>query len=114
MSIQKYVLHSARINNNCPECYSTEGLEFTFEQENFENRFYSKAKKEVIETLYCHNCKQQVFPVSWTEDIERVHQYHSKLAKPKSSMIKLKPLAYILILFDVITIAVIIYFLNNN
>ncbi len=114
MSLHKYVLHTAKINNNCPECYSKEGLEFTFEQENYENQFYSKARKEVIETLYCHNCNQQVFPVNWTEDIERVHEYHSKLAQPKSSGLKLKPVAYAIILFDVVTIAIIIYYLNNR
>ncbi len=114
MSLHKYVLHTAKINNNCPECYSKEGLEFTFEQENFENRFYTKAKKAVIETLYCHNCNQQVFPVTWTEDIERVYDYHRKLAKPKSSVMKLKPITYIILLFDAITVGLIIYYLSNR
>lgn len=107
-------LHTAKINNNCPECYSTDGLEFTFTQEENETRWYTKAKKEVAEVLYCHKCDQQVFPVSWNEDIERVYDYHKKLAKPKSSTLKLKPIAYTVILFDALVMAFIIYYFSQR
>jgi len=105
------VLHTAKINNNCPECYSTDGLEFIFSQEEVENKLYSKANKEVVETLHCQTCDQDIYPVNWTQDIERVYDYHRKVAKPKSSGIKLKPLAYLLILTDALIIAWIIYYL---
>lgn len=105
------ILHKAQVNNNCPECYSTEGLEFIFSQEEVQNKLYSKANKEVIETLHCHTCDQDIYPVKWTEDIEQVYDYHRKLAKPKNSGIKLKPLAYLLILTDALIITAIIYYL---
>jgi hypothetical protein len=105
------ILHTAKINNNCPECYSTDGLEFIFSQEEVENKLYSKANKEVIEILHCQTCDQDIYPVNWTLDIERVYDYHRKVAKPKSSGIKLKPLAYLLILTDALIIAAIIYYL---
>ncbi|MBX2827207.1 MAG: hypothetical protein KTR22_03555 [Flavobacteriaceae bacterium] len=110
MKTQTHLLHQSKINNNCPECYSTEGLEFSFTQEEKENKLYSRASKEIEESLYCHTCNQQIFPVKWTEDIERVYEYHKKLAKPKSSGIKLKPLAYILIISDAILIGALIYY----
>ncbi len=111
MEKRTHILHTAKVNNNCPECYSTDGLEFIFSQEEVENKLYSKAKREVIETLHCQTCHQDIFPVNWTEDIELVYDYNLKLAKPKSSGIKLKPLAYLLILTDVLIIASIIYYL---
>ncbi len=112
MQEQIHTLHTSRIHNNCPECYSTEGLEFSFSQEEKENKLYSKASKEIKETLYCHSCEQQIFPIKWTDDIERVYEYQRKLAQPKSTGIKLKPLAYIMILIDAIAIAALIYYLK--
>jgi len=110
MEKRTHILHTAKVNNNCPECYSTEGLEFIFSQEEVENKLYSKANKEVIETLHCQTCAQDIYPVNWTQDIERVYDYHRKLAKPKNTGIKLKPLAYLLILIDALIIAAIIYY----
>ncbi|GAB5398731.1 MAG: hypothetical protein Aureis2KO_03160 [Aureisphaera sp.] len=110
MEIRTHLLHTSRINNNCPECYSTEGLEFSFSQTENENKFYSKATKEIQEKLYCHSCNQQIFPVKWTEDIERVYEYHKKLAKPIGTGLKLKPLAYFIILLDAIILAALIYY----
>ena len=111
MEKRTHILHKAQVNNNCPECYSTEGLEFIFSQEEVQNKLYSKVNKEVIETLHCHTCDQDIYPVKWTEDIEQVYDYHRKLVKPKNSGIKLKPLAYLLILTDALIITAIIYYL---
>ncbi|TDI74922.1 MAG: hypothetical protein E2O87_02825 [Bacteroidetes bacterium] len=111
MEKRTHILHKAQVNNNCPECYSAEGLEFIFSQEEVQNKLYSKANKEVIEILHCHTCDQDIYPVKWTEDIEQVYDYHRKLAKPKNSGIKLKPLAYLLILTDALIITAIIYYL---
>ncbi|NNM23913.1 MAG: hypothetical protein HKO54_10190 [Flavobacteriaceae bacterium] len=114
MEKRTHTIHTATVNNNCPECFSTEGLEITFTQEEIETKLYSKASKEVESSLICNKCGQQIFPVSWTEDIERVYNYNRKLAKPKSSSFKLKPLAYLLILVDTAIIAFLIYYFNNN
>lgn len=110
MKTQTHILHSAKVKNNCPLCYSTEGLEFTFIQEEIENKFYSKAKKEVLEKLYCQNCDQQVHPVEWTEDVERVYEYNKKLATPKSSGVRLKPISYLIIISDALLIGWLIYY----
>lgn len=111
METKKHLLHSARINNNCPECYSTDGLEFSFSQNEKETQLYRKASGKMEEVLYCHNCNNIIYPVNWNDDIERVYQYHKKKANPLSSSLKLKPLAYLIILLDVIVLAVIIYLL---
>lgn len=110
MEKKSHIIHSAKVNNNCPECYSTEGLEFTFSQEEVDHKFYSKASKEIQEKLYCHNCHQDIYPVNWTADIERVYSYNKKLAEPKDTGLKLKPLAYILILIDALILGWLIYY----
>jgi len=112
METKTHILHTAKVNNNCPECYSTDGLEFTFSQEEVDNKLYSKAKKEVLEELRCEKCDQVIYPVNWTQDIERVYDYNKKLVKPKSAGIKLKPLAYIFILIDTLILAALIYYLK--
>ena len=76
MPITKHTIHTARLNNNCPSCYATDGLEITFTQEKTENQFFEKADKEINGKVYCHTCKQDIFPVTWTADIERVPEYH--------------------------------------
>lgn len=110
MPTKQYTIHTARLNNNCPSCYTTDGLEFTFTQEKAENKFYEKADKEISSNLYCHTCKQQIFPVNWTEDIERVYEYHNKLATPLPTALKLKPLLYLIILADAILLCALIYY----
>ena len=112
MTETSHVLHTAKLNNNCPECYDKSGLELTFTQTEKENKLYSKASSEVDFKMYCSNCDTNIYPVSWDEDIERVFQYHEKVVQKKPSGIKLKPLAYIFILIDAITIAALIYFLK--
>ncbi len=107
-----HILHTTKLINNCPECYDTTGLELTFSQVEKENKFYSKVSSEVTSAMHCNTCNTDVYPVSWDESIERVYQYNRKLVKEKPSGIRLKPLAYIIILIDVITIAVLIYFLK--
>lgn len=107
-----HTLHTARLNNNCPTCFATDGLELTFSQDKKENKFYERAVKEINSKMYCHTCKNDIFPVNWTEDIERVFEYNRKLAEPMSTVIKLKPLLYILILTDALLIGAIIYYFS--
>ncbi|RDK88810.1 hypothetical protein [Marinirhabdus gelatinilytica] len=105
-----HTLHTARLNNNCPTCFATNGLELTFTQDKKENKFFEKAEKEIKSTMYCHTCNQTIFPVNWTNDIERVYNYNLKLAEPMSGAVKLKPLFYIIILVDALLLAALIYY----
>ncbi|MEZ4795286.1 MAG: hypothetical protein R2773_07430 [Flavobacteriaceae bacterium] len=89
MKHKKYRLHTAKINNHCPECFSKEGLEFTFSQTKTDHPLYTKANKEIEEVLFCYHCQHTIYPINWTEDIERVYEYHKKPVTPKNSGIKL-------------------------
>ncbi len=114
MKTTEHILHIAKFNNNCPGCYTTDGLKISFVQEEIENKFHSKMQKIVAETLYCHACNNIIYPVNWNEDIDRVYQYHKKQAIPKSSRVRLQPITYGIILFCFGAVVALIYFLGNN
>jgi len=109
----EHILHTAKLNNNCPTCYTTAGLEITFAQNVTETRFHSKAEKTIIETIYCHTCKNVIYPVNWTDDLERIYEYHKKQVVPKKSFLKVKPIVYLLILVAIIIVTGIIYIQDN-
>ena len=111
MTAKTHTLHTARSKNNCPTCFGTDGLEFTFTQSEKETPFFNKPSKSIDEDLYCHTCKTKIHPVSWTEDIERVYDYNKKIAETNKHILKVKPLFYILILVAIVLIAVVIYML---
>ena len=83
MKKTSYILHTARSKNNCPTCFGTAGLEFTFTQEEKETAFLKKPSATIDSKLYCHTCKNHIYPVNWTEDIERVFEYNKKIAADK-------------------------------
>ncbi len=111
MTLKTHKLHSARSKNNCPTCFGTEGLEFTFTQEEKDGAFFTKPTKQIDEALYCHNCKNMIYPVNWTEDIERVYEYNKKLAETQRQFLKVKPLFYIVILAAIIVVAALVFLL---
>ncbi len=103
-----FTLKEARLNNNCPECYSTEGLQITFKQKFTENAFYKAITNDTLYDIYCHNCDTSIFPIQWTDDIERVIKYQQRAVNPKPKSLKLKPLAWIVILADLLIIILVI------
>ncbi|WP_223032617.1 hypothetical protein [Hanstruepera marina] len=93
------------LKNNCPECYNNEGLQLTFKQKFIESNFYKSLTTETKHILYCNTCKTTIYPVSWTDDIERVVKYHQRAFVPKKASFKLNKKAWTLI---GVTIALII------
>jgi len=105
-----FTLKEARIGNNCPECYSNDGLELTLKQKLIETKFYKAITEETVSQLRCLNCEVQIFPIRWTSDIERVVDYHNRALKTKAKSTKLKPIAWGLLSFGVIILVAIILF----
>ena len=105
-----FTLKEARLSNNCPECYSNDGIELTFKQKFIENAFYKAITAEVINEMYCQNCNTQIFPIQWTDDIESVVDYQKRALQPKPKSIKLKPLAWVIIIVDLLLLVGIILF----
>ena len=109
MNTKTRLLHTARLNNNCPECFGTEGLELEFHQTEKDSFFFQKFSSSQHQ-LYCHTCKSEIFPVRWHEDIERVYDYHEKIANSQVQISKTKPILWAFILILEIILIVGIYF----
>lgn len=111
MSTATKTIHTARLHNNCPECYGTDGLEITFSQNNRETLFFSKPSPQIQEKLYCNTCQNIIYPVSWTQDIERVYDYNKKIAETNKQYLKVKPLFYIAVVLAIVVVSAVVYFL---
>ena len=105
-----FTLKEVQLNNNCPECYSNTGLELTFKQRFVENAFYKAITEETKNEMHCKTCNTNIFPVSWTNDIEQVVAYQERAIQPKSKSFKLKKMAWFVIIADAILLVVILLF----
>jgi len=109
MSEKLITIKEVSLKNNCPECYSTDGLVLTFKQKFKETSFYKSITNDVTEELACSKCDTTIYPVSWTDDIERVYDYQKKAFTPKKASLKLKRLAWIIfIIIDLVVIGIIL------
>lgn len=82
-------LKEVTLKNNCPECYSNNGLHIKFKQRIVENKFYKSITPEIEHSIICKTCNSTIYPVSWTDDLEQVFNYHQKALEP------MKPSTYI-------------------
>ena len=98
------------LNNNCPECFSTEGLQLSFKQKFSETRFYKAITNDIIYELNCNICNTEIFPVRWTDAIEQVVNYKKKTLNTKPKSFKLKRITWmLLIILDVLIVLVILF-----
>ncbi|WP_347923807.1 hypothetical protein [Pontimicrobium sp. SW4] len=96
---QNYIhIKTESLNNNCPECFSTEGLQLSFNQKHTETRFYKSWTNDIIHELKCSVCNTEIFPIRWTDEIDRVVDYKKKAFTPKPKSFKLKQLAWVLLI----------------
>jgi len=90
------VIKEAALNNNCPECFNQD-LTLTFFQKHTYGKFFHKTTNEITNTLQCNTCNTLLYPVSWTDDIERLFNYYQKAAIPKPKSTKATFLFYLII-----------------
>lgn len=102
------VIKEADITNNCPECYNQD-LKISFYQKHKYGRFFNRATSEVSNKIKCNKCDSLIYPVNWTEDIERTFEYYTKMVLPKKTSIKFTSLFYILLVFLIISVGVGVY-----
>jgi len=105
MSKEKFEnLTEAKITNNCPECYNQE-LKLTFKQKHKFGKLFDRTTNEIIHELRCNTCNSIIYPVNWTDDIERSFNYYQKTVTPQKASIKFTSLFYILLTIIGILIA---------
>jgi len=107
------VLKETILNNNCPECYSKESLLLSFKQKRQFSKLFIKTKGDIIESMDCKKCETTIFPGRWTDDIERVYNYHKKTIHSQSSGIKFTGVFYALIILVLLVIGGLYTFLSH-
>lgn len=107
------VLKAADIKNNCPECFYNE-LTVTFYQKQHFGKFIHKVTNEVTSDLKCKRCHSTIYPVKWTDDIERSFNYYQKLAVPQKTSVKFTSMFYVLILVLIALVAATVYVFTQN
>jgi hypothetical protein len=102
------VIKEADIANNCPECYNQD-LKISFSQKHKYGRFFDRTTNEVSHKIKCNKCDSLIYPVNWTEDIERIFEYYQKIVIPKKTSIKFTSLFYIFLVSLVMSVGVGVY-----
>jgi len=103
------------LKNNCPECFTKEGLYLTFKQKIKETEFYKSITSEISHEIACKKCNSIIYPVQWTNDIDRVFEYQKKTFTPNKSSTYIKKTSWILIsaiLVVITSMIFLIYYLN--
>jgi len=108
-----FTLKTVQLNNNCPECYSSEGLELTFKQRFVENLFYKAITQDTIYEMRCNTCDTDIFPIRWTDDIEQVVLYQKRAMEPKAKSLKLKKLGWYFLILDMLLFVALILFVTG-
>lgn len=108
MTRQKKEVNSFQLTNNCPECFAKGTLMLSFYPIIQKTVFFERQKAEVTHTMQCAQCKQQIYPVKWTDDIERVFEYYQKTVTPKAYL-KLSLLSWVIIGLVILLAAAILY-----
>ena len=108
MSEKLVTIKEVVLKNNCPECFSKEGLRLTFKQKIIDTRFYKSITSQIHHEIDCEKCHTIIYPVKWTDDIERVFEYQKKAFVPKKTSTYLKKTAWIAIILTIIIAIVVI------
>ncbi len=87
------IIKEAQITNNCPECFNQD-MTLTFSQKHLYSRFFHRTTSEVRHEIKCQKCQSIIYPVKWTEDIERIFDYYQKTVNPERAKISFTPLLY--------------------
>lgn len=104
MTTTPKLIRKAELKTNCPECYTNDGLQLEFYQPYVNGRWYKRFLTELSSKIHCTKCETEIFPVSWTPDIERVYDYHRKSTPLHPSERHWKPAGVIFILVGIMVI----------
>lgn len=104
MKIIQRKIEQKIITNNCPECFANDSLLLTFFQKCTKSPFIRRTTAEITNTLKCTKCNTDIYPISWTEDIERVYDFYLKTTNPHKVSFKLTKLFYLVLFVGILLI----------
>lgn len=103
------IIKEAVITNNCPECFNQE-MTLRFFQKHLYSKLYHRTTSAVEYKIQCNKCQSIIYPVKWTEDIERIFEYYQKTVVPQKSRIRFTALFYGIVIGLIVIIGLVIYF----
>lgn len=115
MQTEKYIpIKKAALKNNCPECFSKDGLKLTFKQKFIENSFYKFVTKDIKPEINCDTCNTIIYPERWTDDMERTFNYHQKAFTPRATLFHIKKISWVIISLTLVIIIGVLVIANLN
>lgn len=110
---KRIVIQEAELTNNCPECFNQD-LSLKFFQKHSYGKLYHRTTGEVTHEIRCNKCNSIIYPVKWTEDIERSIDYYRKIVVPSRASIRFTTLFFaILVILICIAAAGVYMFLEG-
>lgn len=107
------IIKEADITNNCPECFNQD-MKISFYQKHRYGRLYHRTTSEVTHKIKCNKCDSVIYPVNWTDDIERIFNYYQKMVSPEKASIRFTSLFYILVISIIVLVVAAIYIINEG
>ena len=107
------VIKEADITNNCPECFNQD-LRVSFYQKHKYSRFLYRITNELSHKIKCNKCGSDIYPVNWTDDIERTFNYYQKMVVPDKASVRFTSLFYILMILLIALVGVGIYLFKEG
>ena len=103
------IIKEANLSNNCPECFNQD-LKLSFYQKHTYSKFFHKTTNEVTNQLVCRKCSSMIYPIAWTDDIERMFTYYQKTVVPEKKSTKPTILFYLLMFLLLVLAGIGVYF----
>ena len=111
MAEEKLVtIKQANMTNNCPECFNQD-LTLSFFQKHRYGKLSHRTTNEVTHQLVCNTCGSTIYPVKWTDDIERTFEYYQKMVVPEKSSLRFTSLFWIMLLVMISVVGAGVYLL---
>jgi hypothetical protein len=107
------IIKEAALQNNCPECFN-KSLKLTFSQKHTYGKLLHRVTKEFSHEMKCSKCGSIIYPVKWTDDIERSFEYYQKTVTPIRATLEFRPLFYVLVLLLLAVAGALAYFMAQG
>jgi len=107
------VIKEADITNNCPECFNQD-MKITFYQKHIYGRLFHRITNEVTHKIKCNKCDSVIYPINWTDDIERIFNYYQKMVSPEKASVRFTALFYLLGISLIVMVGVVIFLVKKG
>lgn len=105
---KRELIQEADLTNNCPVCYN-QNLHLKFFQKHTYGKLFHRVTGDISHEIQCRKCDSVIYPVQWTEDIERSFDYYNKLVEPSRKKVRFTTFFYVLIVLLISLVSAVVY-----